>query len=109
MNNQAERVKLKLEQLSGVHSRYMRLQEAVDGAVDLGFLDIDGEFLDALWDFQNHMMKDHDLSWLSWYILDNDDGKNEGWVEWDSGSAYIKSLADLATVLVAMEIELENN
>jgi hypothetical protein len=109
MNNQEQRVKDKLELLSGVHSRYMRLQKAVDSALDLGLLDIDGELLDSLWDFQSHMMVGEDLQWLSWYILDNDNGENEGLVEWDGGSMEIKSLSDLATMLVTWEIQTESN
>lgn len=109
MKTQEERVKAKLEQLSGVHSRYIRLQKCIDGALELGLLDIDGEFLDALWAFQNYMMKDGDLNWLEWHIMDNDNGSNEALVTFEGGSAQIKSLSDLATMLVAMEVNRESN
>ena len=70
-------MKLNEKQLKTIIDAHLALGIATDNAVKAGCLDINGPLFDACWrGFENVVSVVDEGDWISWFVYDNDMGKN---------------------------------
>lgn len=97
-------MKLTEEQLKDIIATYENLDMACTNALRAGCLDVDGPLYDRIWrgfDDLLSIIDPHD--WISWYIHDNDMGRNG--LEAELGSKIVK-VKNLKTLIQVMSYEL---
>jgi hypothetical protein len=64
--------------LEGILARYEALNAACDAVMKVGAMDPDGALWRAIWAAWEHLLEQCDPdNWISWYIHDNDCGRNK--------------------------------
>lgn len=93
-------MKLTEEQLKTILAAYERLDLAASKALEVGCLDPDGPLYDAIWRGFDDMLRVSDpYGWISWYIHDNEMGKNGLEAELGSKMVKVKTLKTLIQVM----------
>lgn len=96
-----EEIREAVSQIKKITSLYKNLSSYCDAAVDLGVLEVDGPFFNAIWETFEGMLDIFDVDgWISWYIYDNDCGGGERVVVIDGEERSIKSEEDLVSLIL---------
>jgi len=92
--------------IDGIVEKYQRLNEACDAVIKVGAMDVEGPLWKAIWDGWEHLLEQCDPDdWISWYIQENDCGRNNLKVNAgrDGDDAVIDSVEALARFLLELE------
>lgn len=97
-----------IEQLDKIVFLYQNLDSAFDAAHQIGFLEIEGSFSNAVWAAFEGMLsiieKQLDTDWISWYIFDNQCGEKD----LRATNGPVKSLKEIKTTKDLAQLILED-
>lgn len=90
-------------ELEDVYEKYKNLYTVIDEGVRIGLIDVEGAMYQALLQLHERLFDAANLEWLSWYIFDNDHGKAEETIEVNGKAVTVKSLRDLAELMLLFD------
>ena len=95
-------MKLNETQIKTIIDAYKSLDLATKKAVEAGCLNPEGPLFCAIWTgFENMLAIMDEDSWISWYIYDNDMGKNDFSVTINSRKFKVKNIKTLLRIINA--------
>ena len=93
-------MKITEEQLKTIIKRYEELDAATEKVIDVGCMDSDGPFYDAIWRMFDDMLRIIDPhGWVSWYIFDNAMGAKGLKAECGSKMIKVTNIKKLLSVI----------
>lgn len=109
MDTKTQLVEAKLEMLTEAYGHYMKLNCAIEDAMEVGMLDINGPLCEALFEQQEYLMGKAGLDWLEWYVFETDCGREPMDAHVGDWSGPVTCLRDLASVMVEDELLTASN